>query len=111
MTKVGFIGLGIMGRPMGGQLVAAGYPLFAYTRSFVPDELVKSGATVCRTSSEVAAKADITITMLPDTPDVEAVLFGNEGVAEGLTAGKIVVDMSSISPIATKEFAKRIAKR
>jgi 2-hydroxy-3-oxopropionate reductase len=111
MTNVGFIGLGIMGRPMAGHLVTAGYPLFAYSRSSVPDELVKHGATACHTSSEVARKADVIITMLPDTPDVETVLFGSEGVAEGLTPGKIVVDMSSISPIATKDFAKRIAKK
>jgi 2-hydroxy-3-oxopropionate reductase len=111
MTNVGFIGLGIMGRPMAGHLVAAGYPLFAYSRSSVPDELVKNGATVCHTSSEVAGKADVIITMLPDTPDVETVLFGREGVAEGLIPGKIVVDMSSISPIATKDFAKRIAQK
>jgi 2-hydroxy-3-oxopropionate reductase len=110
MTEVGFIGLGIMGRPLAGHLVAAGYTLFAHSRSSIPAELVKSGATACRTSTEVARKADIIITMLPDTPDVEEVLFGSEGVAEGLTSGKIVVDMSSISPIATKEFANRIGK-
>jgi 2-hydroxy-3-oxopropionate reductase len=99
-----------MGHPMAGHLIAAGYPLYAYSRSCVPDELLKNGATVCRTSSEVARKADIIITMLPDTLDVETVLFGSEGVAEGLTPGKIVVDMSSISPIATKDFAKRVSK-
>ena len=108
METVGFIGLGIMGSPMAGHLIANGYPLFVHTRSSVPDDLVKQGVTVCASSAEVARKSDIIMTMLPDTPDVELVLFGAGGVAEGLAPGKIVVDMSSISPIATKEFAQRI---
>jgi 2-hydroxy-3-oxopropionate reductase len=111
MTNVGFIGLGVMGRPMVGHLIAAGYPLYAYSRSGVPAELINNGAIVCSNSSEVAECAEILITMLPDTSDVETVLFGSQGVIEGLTRGKIVVDMSSISPIATKDFARRIAKK
>jgi 2-hydroxy-3-oxopropionate reductase len=108
MSKVGFIGLGIMGGPMAGHLQAGGHQLFALTRGKVPETLVAGGAKVCANGKEVAQSADIIITMVPDTPDVEKVLFATNGVAEGLAAGKIVVDMSSISPIETKEFAKRI---
>ncbi|HLM82978.1 MAG TPA: 2-hydroxy-3-oxopropionate reductase [Terriglobales bacterium] len=110
MADVGFIGLGTMGRPMAGHLLTAGRRLFGYSRTSVPDELLNLGAIACRSSAEVSSKAEIIITMLPDTPDVEAVLFDGSGVAEGLTPGKIVVDMSSISPIATKEFAQRIGR-
>jgi 2-hydroxy-3-oxopropionate reductase len=108
MSKVGFIGLGIMGGPMAAHLQAGGHQLFALTRGKVPETLVAGGAKVCANGKEVAQSADIIITMVPDTPDVEKVLFATNGVAEGLAAGKIVVDMSSISPIETKEFAKRI---
>ena len=106
--KLGFVGLGIMGAPMAGHLVAAGHEVFINTRSKIPEELANSAAIPCSSPAEVASKADIIITMVPDTPDVEKVLFGDHGIAQGLTAGKIVVDMSSISPIATQEFAKRI---
>ena len=108
MANIGFIGLGIMGRPMAGHLLTAGHRLFAHSRSSVPEELIKNGAVACASSAGVASKAEIIITMLPDTPDVEAVLFGTKGVAEGLKPGKVVVDMSSISPIATQRFAKQI---
>ena len=108
MEKIGFIGLGIMGAPMAGHLRAAGYPLFVHTRSKVPQVLVAAGATVCGSAREVAQQADIIITMLPDTPDVEKVLFGAQGVAEGLSTGKVVIDMSSIAPVETREFAARI---
>ncbi|NDG37870.1 MAG: 2-hydroxy-3-oxopropionate reductase [Betaproteobacteria bacterium] len=104
--KLGFIGLGIMGAPMAGQLLKAGHRLFVNTRSKVAAEL--AGATVCASAREVAEQADIVFMMLPDTPDVAQVLFGDNGVAAGLTAGKTVVDMSSISPIETKAFAARI---
>jgi 2-hydroxy-3-oxopropionate reductase len=106
--KLGFIGLGIMGAPMCGHLIKAGHQLFVYTRSKVPAEIAESGATQCTSPKGVAERADIVFTMVPDTPDVEAVLFGKGGVAEGLTPGKVVVDMSSISPIDTKAFAKKI---
>jgi 2-hydroxy-3-oxopropionate reductase len=105
---LGFIGLGIMGRPMAGHLQAAGHKLFLNTRSGVPKEMVEKGGVACRTPREVAEKSDIVFTMVPDTPDVEKVLFASDGVAAGLTRGKIVVDMSSISPLATKDFARRI---
>ena len=108
MSNVGFVGLGIMGAPMAGHLQAGGHQLFALTHGKVPEGLVAGGAKVCANGKEVAQSADIIITMVPDTPDVEKVLFATNGVAEGLSAGKIVVDMSSISPIETKEFAKRI---
>ena len=105
--NLGFIGLGIMGAPMAGHLAAAGHPLFVHTRSKVPAELA-SRATVLASPKAVAEHADVVFTMLPDTPDVEAVLFGANGVAAGLAAGKTVVDMSSIAPMATKDFARRI---
>jgi len=106
--KLGFVGLGIMGTPMAGHLIAAGHTVFISTRSKVPDELAKSAATICASPAEVAKQADIIITMVPDTPDVEKVLFGEQGIASGLSKGKIVVDMSSISPIETKVFAQKI---
>jgi len=106
--KVGFIGLGIMGRPMAGHLLAAGHTLFVHDLQPAPAELLASGATACRSGREVAQNAEVVITMVPDTPHVAAALFGPDGVAEGLSASKIVVDMSSISPLDTKEFAKRI---
>ena len=106
--KLGFIGLGIMGAPMAGHLRAGGHELFVSTRSKVPAALVEAGAVACKTAADVARQADIVFLMVPDTPDVEAVLFGENGVAAGLSAGKAVVDMSSISPIATKDFAARI---
>ncbi|MCZ6575804.1 MAG: 2-hydroxy-3-oxopropionate reductase [Gammaproteobacteria bacterium] len=109
MSKIGFIGVGIMGRPMAGHLRAAGHELFLVKhRTTLPKELVDGGAVECASSKEVAQQAEIVITMVPDTPHVEAVLFGRDGVAEGLSAGKTVVDMSSISPIETKSFANRI---
>jgi 2-hydroxy-3-oxopropionate reductase len=111
MSNVGFIGLGIMGKPMAQHLIKGGHTLSLFTIEGVPAELTKAGGKTCGSSKEVAEKADIIIIMVPDSPDVEAVLFGKNGVAEGLSAGKIVVDMSSISPIETKRFAKLINER
>ncbi|MFZ6741836.1 2-hydroxy-3-oxopropionate reductase [Undibacterium sp. JH2W] len=108
MAKIGFIGLGIMGAPMAGHLQAGGHKLYLHDIKNPPFELIERGATVCTSGEEVARRADIIIIMVPDTPHVEAALFGENGVAAGLDAGKIVVDMSSISPIATKDFAKKI---
>ena len=93
---------------MAGHLVDGGHPLYAHSRSGVPKALTKKGALPCSSPKEVAQDAEVIILMLPDTPDVEEVLFGEKGVAEGLTTGKTVVDMSSISPVATKRFAARI---
>jgi 2-hydroxy-3-oxopropionate reductase len=108
--RLGFIGLGIMGAPMAGHLLKAGHTLFVHTRSRVPPALAEAGATPCADAREVAGRADIVFLMLPDTPDVATVLFGDGGVAEGLGAGggKVVVDMSSISPTETQAFAARI---
>jgi 2-hydroxy-3-oxopropionate reductase len=108
MIDIGFIGLGTMGRPMAGHLQAAGHRLFLHDVGPVPAELVSSGGIVSKSGREVAQESDAIIIMVPDTPHVEAVLFGENGVAQGLSKGKIVVDMSSISPLATKEFAKKI---
>jgi hypothetical protein len=110
MSNVGFIGLGIMGKPMAANLMKGGHTLYLYSRSGVAPELTAAGGKACASAKEVAQKAEIIITMVPDTPDVERVLFGRDGVAEGLFAGKVVVDMSSISPIETKVFAERIRK-
>lgn len=104
--KIGFIGLGIMGAPMAQNLLQAGHEMHVRTRSKVPDAL--KGATVHNTNAEVARAADVVILMLPDTPDVAQVLFGEDGVASGLTKGKLVIDMSSIAPIETKRFAQKI---
>ncbi|AIQ89931.1 MULTISPECIES: 2-hydroxy-3-oxopropionate reductase [Methylobacterium] len=109
--NIGFIGLGIMGAPMAGHLIAAGHSLFLKTRRSVPEALLAAGGTACATAAAVAERADTIILMLPDTPDVEQVLFGADGVAEGLSPGKTVIDMSSIAPLATKDFAARIAER
>ncbi|MBQ0920541.1 2-hydroxy-3-oxopropionate reductase [Hydrogenophaga aromaticivorans] len=106
--KLGFIGLGIMGAPMAGHLLAAGHELFAQSRSGVPADLLAAGAKACTTAADVARAADIIFLMVPDTPHVAEVLFGETGLDKGLAAGKTVVDMSSISPIATKDYAKRI---
>ena len=108
MSNIGFIGLGIMGKPMAANLIKGGHTLFLHSRSGVPQELTAAGGKACASAKEVAQKADIIITMVPDTPDVEKVLFGQNGVVEGLSRGKTVIDMSSISPIETKQFAKRI---
>ncbi len=108
MSKVGFVGLGIMGTPMAGHLLAAGHELHAFDIRPVPAALVDQGARVCGCGREVAENSDIVITMVPDTPHVAAALFDPNGVAEGLSPGKIVVDMSSISPVETKAFARRI---
>jgi len=110
--KIGFIGLGIMGSPMAGHLQDAGHEVFSLQhRSPLPEHNTAKGLKVCKTPREVAEAAEVIITIVPDTPDVERVLFGPDGVAEGLSPGKTVVDMSSISPTATKGFAKRITDK
>ncbi|WP_119168540.1 2-hydroxy-3-oxopropionate reductase [Algihabitans albus] len=109
MEKIGFIGLGIMGAPMAGHLLDAGYAVASCLhRSPAPQELLDKGLTILDDAKAVAAASDVIVTMVPDTPQVEAALFGAKGVAEGLSAGKLVVDMSSISPIETKVFAEKI---
>lgn len=108
MANIGFIGLGIMGAPMAGHLIAGGHTVYTHTRGTTPAALVEAGASVCASGAEVARSADVIITMVPDTPHVEDALFSPEGVAAGLSAGKVVVDMSSIAPVPTKDFARRI---
>jgi 2-hydroxy-3-oxopropionate reductase len=109
MERIGFLGLGIMGAPMAGHLLAAGYSVAnAVNRTQPSAELTAKGLTILDTARDVAAASDVIITMLPDTPQVEAVLFGENGVSSGLSEGKLVVDMSSISPIATRDFAARV---
>jgi len=112
MANIGFIGLGIMGKPMARHLIKGGHTLFLQTRSGVTEDMSALGGNVCLTPKEVAQQADIIITMVPDTPDVKKVLFAEDGVIEGLTPNsrqrKIVVDMSSISPLETQKFAARI---
>ncbi|MEK7755541.1 MAG: 2-hydroxy-3-oxopropionate reductase [Acidobacteriota bacterium] len=111
--NIGFIGLGIMGTPMALHLINAGHQLFVNTIGKIPESIASTSATPCASAEEVARKGEIIIIMVPDTPDVEQVLFGKGGVAAGLQGAgngerKIVVDMSSISPIATKSFAQKI---
>jgi 2-hydroxy-3-oxopropionate reductase len=109
MAELGFIGLGIMGKPMAGHLLKAGHTLYVY--DIVPTavaELQQQGAIACASSREVAEKVRTVFVIVPDTPHVEEVLFGCNSVAEGIKAGSIVVDMSSISPIATKVFAQKL---
>lgn len=106
--NIGFIGLGIMGKPMAANLLKAGYALKAHSRSGVPQELLDAGAQACGSAAEVARQSDIVITMLPDTPDVERVLFGDDGVARGLRPGSLVIDMSSIAPGPTRRFAQQV---
>lgn len=111
-TRIGFIGLGIMGAPMAGHLRAAGLPLAVYSRTRRKAEaLLAAGARWCDTPAEVAQNCDVLMLNVTDTPDVEAVLFGPNGAAEGLARGAVVVDFSTIRPDRTREFAKRLAER
>ena len=100
--NVGFVGLGIMGSPMASNLIKGGHSLFLYSIPDVPQALVAAGGKTCANGREVAQRSDIIITMVPDTPHVESALFSDNGIAQGLAKGKTVVDMSSISPLATK---------
>ncbi|MBP6112008.1 MAG: 2-hydroxy-3-oxopropionate reductase [Sphingobium sp.] len=106
--KIGFIGLGIMGQPMASHLLAGGHKLYVLSSSAAASAMHENGAILCETAANIALAAEVIITMVPDTPQVETVLFDAGGVAEGISAGKLVIDMSSISPIATKQFAQRI---
>ncbi len=107
--KLGFVGLGIMGRPMAANLMKGGHVVHLHSRSGVPAEVAaQAGAVACGSGREVAQRSEVTFSMVPDTPDVEAALFGKDGVAEGLSPGKVFVDMSSVSPIGTRELARRV---
>jgi 3-hydroxyisobutyrate dehydrogenase len=110
--KVGFAGLGIMGAPMASNLLKAGFDLRVYNRTASRCEpLVAQGAKAYATPAELAAESDVVIMIVSDTPDVEAVLFGENGLASGLKAGADVVDMSTISPARTVEFSTRLAEQ
>jgi 2-hydroxy-3-oxopropionate reductase len=106
--KIGFIGIGIMGAPMAGHLLDAGHEVAVNSRSAISREVLDKGAQEVSSAKEAAEVGEVIIVMVPDTPDVEKVLFGENGVADGLSAGKIVIDMSSISPVETKQFAAKI---
>src|SRR5438094_7716686 len=106
MSKVGFVGLGIMGTPMAGNIRGGGHDLYVYDVKPVPKNLSDKGAVACGSAKEVAEKAEIIITMVPDTPHVAAALFGENGVASGLSKGKTVIDRTSISPIETNRLAQ-----
>jgi 2-hydroxy-3-oxopropionate reductase len=108
--QIGFIGLGIMGHPMAQNLLKGGHRLYVYGKRRLPPEIPAAGATVCDSLAEIARRAESVIVMVPDTPDVKTVLFDPDGVAQGLSPGKTVIDMSSISPIETKAFAAAINK-
>ncbi len=109
--KIGFIGLGIMGKPMARNLLKAGYTLVVFNRSRPAlEELVRDGAQSARSAREVAERSDVVITMLPNSPDVEAVILGENGVIEGARAGMIIIDMSSIEPLVSQRIAAEVAK-
>jgi 2-hydroxy-3-oxopropionate reductase len=111
-SSVGFIGLGVMGRPMAKHVLAGGHQLIVHSRSPRPvDELVAAGATAAASPAELARQCDIVITMLPDTPDVELVIAGPNGVAEGVRRGSVVIDMSSISPVAARRLAALVGSK
>src|ERR1043166_3378367 len=108
MSNVAFTGLGIMAKRMAANLIKGGHTLFLHSRSGVAPELAAQGGTECGSPKQVAERAEIVILMVPDTADVDKVLFGADGGAAGLNEGKTIVDMSSISPSETKQFAARI---
>lgn len=108
--KIGFIGLGLMGAPMAANLAKGGHPLFLFDVARIPADLIAAGGTACASAAEVARAAEIIITMVPKTADVEEILFSPGGVAEGLSPGKLVIDMSSSAPFETRKFAARIGE-
>jgi 2-hydroxy-3-oxopropionate reductase len=112
METIGFIGLGIMGKPMAANLLEAGYTLVVHNRSREPaDELAESGAEVASSPREAAERGEVTITMLPDSPDVEAVVLGDDGVAEGMSEGALYIDMSTIAPATSREVHRALEER
>jgi 2-hydroxy-3-oxopropionate reductase len=109
---IGFIGLGIMGRPMARNLLKAGYPLVVHSRSRGPvDEIAKAGARVGTSPRDVASQSDVVITMLPNSPDVEQVVLGRDGVIEGARPGKVLLDMSTISPLVSQKIGAALAEK
>ena len=111
MERIGFVGMGIMGTPMARNAIKAGFAVTVTNRTASrADALAKDGATVVRTPREVAQRSDIVVTMVTSSPDVETVTFGPDGIASGAHDGLLVVDMSTISPAATRDFAERAAR-
>jgi 2-hydroxy-3-oxopropionate reductase len=109
MAHIGFIGLGVMGKPMAGHLIKAGNRVYVHDKVAERAKALEAeGGVACANARDVAAKVEIIFLMLPDTPDVEEVLFGKDGVSEGIRPGSTVIDMSSISPVATRRFAERL---
>src|SRR3990172_6255362 len=109
-TRVGFIGLGIMGKPMAKNLIKAGFPLTVHNRSRASvDELVKHGAAAADSPREVASAVDVIITMLPNSPDVEAVALGPNGIKDGARSGQLFIDMSTINPIVSQQIARELS--
>ena len=109
---IGFIGLGIMGKPMARNLMKAGYKLVVHNRSRGPvDELAKEGAKAATSPKDVAAQSDVVITILPDSPDVESVVLGNDGIANGIKSGAIYIDMSTIKPAVARRVAEAVQKK
>ena len=109
--NVGFVGLGIMGKPMAMNIQKAGHTVYAYDHHMErAEELIAAGGVACSCGKEVAEKSDVIITMLQNSPNVESAIFDENGLAEGLSAGKCIIDMSSIAPLASRDFAKRLAE-
>lgn len=109
--NVGFVGLGIMGKPMAMNIQKAGHAVYAYDHHMErAEELIAAGGVACSCGKEVAEKSDVIITMLQNSPNVESAIFDENGLAEGLSAGKCIIDMSSIAPLASRDFAKRLAE-
>ncbi|HSU50671.1 MAG TPA: 2-hydroxy-3-oxopropionate reductase [Segetibacter sp.] len=111
MEKIGFIGLGIMGKPMAHHLLNAGYSLAVLQRNEASKELIDAGAKAFKTNREVAENSDVVITMLPDSPQVEEVVLGKDGVIDGLKQGALFIDMSSIAPSAAKKIHQQLQQK
>lgn len=111
METLGFIGLGVMGKPIAGNLIAAGHEVHLFSRSGVASELIAAGGINSESIAELTRNAGIVFIMVPDTPDVEAVLSGDSGILEHLSPGQILVDLSSISPLATREIAESVQQK
>lgn len=109
MKNIGFIGLGIMGKPMAKNLLKAGYNLIVYDINSEPvQELVRAGAVGAKSSLDVAAQSEVIITMLPNSPDVREVVIGEKGIIHGLKSGTVFIDMSSISPLVSRELSEEL---
>src|SRR5215208_3003810 len=111
MEKIGFIGLGIMGKPMAKHLLKAGYPVFILSSSAVSAELNAEGAVTVKSAESLAAQSDVIITMLPDSPEVESAVFGDEGLSQGMKQGSLFIDMSTIAPATSIKIHERLQKK